>query len=111
MLKNVKILFILFFLIFTSKVVKSDEFQKMSVAVRYTYGPLPYKYADFIFKEGLAPIIVNKKYGFIDKLANVVIEPQFDSVSFFSEGLASISINGKYGFKNKNRILHLNILP
>ena len=33
-----------------------------------------------------------KKYGFIDKSGKVVIEPQFNDISFFSEGFARVAI-------------------
>jgi hypothetical protein len=49
------------------------------------------------FTDGLAPILVNNKWGFIDTQGNVVIEPKFiafvkdyGSMPYFSEGLTSI---------------------
>ncbi len=37
-------------------------------------------------------VMVNKKYGFIDKRGNVLIEPQFEFANDFAEGLAFIGI-------------------
>ena len=37
-------------------------------------------------------IMVNKKYGFIDKTGKIVIEPQFEFANDFVEGLALVSI-------------------
>ena len=54
------------------------------------------------FSEGLALIIVNNKYGFINKSGEVVIPIKFNSVRNFSEGLALIRVNNKWGFINKS---------
>lgn len=44
------------------------------------------------FSEGLAAIEINNRWGFIDKSGNIVISPQFDSVSReFSEGIAFVN--------------------
>ena len=51
-----------------------------------------------IFKEGMASIEINDKWGFIDADGNIVIEPKYSYVQFFSEGLAGVQVDGKYGF-------------
>ncbi len=45
------------------------------------------------FKEGLAAVRVNSKWGFIDKTGEFVIQPQYDRVSSFQNGLAKVSKN------------------
>ncbi|MBN2026001.1 MAG: WG repeat-containing protein [Actinobacteria bacterium] len=42
------------------------------------------------FCEGLAPVEIGGKWGFIDIYGNIVIEPQWDAVSLFSEGIAKV---------------------
>ncbi|GEM_PF-731913 len=61
------------------------------------------------FSEGLAPIEVGGKkgfvgrgkFGYIDKTGNMVIKVQFDMAYGFSEGLAAVKINDKWGFIDK----------
>lgn len=53
------------------------------------------------FSEGLAPVCLNGKYGFIDKDGKCVIPYRFDYLGVFSEGLAVARMNGKYGFIDK----------
>jgi hypothetical protein len=52
---------------------------------------------------GLYPIITqDRKWGYIDKSGNVVIQPQFADARFFSEGLACVTPDGKkYGYIDK----------
>lgn len=52
--------------------------------------------------EGLIPVELNGKCGFIDINNNVKIDLKYDKVDSFSEGLAGILINGKWGYINKN---------
>jgi hypothetical protein len=53
------------------------------------------------FSEGLAPVELKGKWGFINAVNKVVIDFQFDDAKNFSEGLASINKDGKYGFIDK----------
>ncbi|WP_291950599.1 WG repeat-containing protein, partial [Campylobacter sp.] len=46
--------------------------------------------------------LINKKWGFINKKGEIVIEPKFDEVWSFSEGLVRVKLNGKYGFIDKS---------
>jgi hypothetical protein len=54
-----------------------------------------------VYSEGLAPISVNGKYGFIDTKGKLVIDLQFDFAEPFSEGLALVKIGNNYGFIDK----------
>jgi hypothetical protein len=54
---------------------------------------------------GLYPIIVNGKYGFMDRSGKTVIAPQFDLTSGFSEGLASVRIGPKWGYINTKGVV------
>ena len=42
------------------------------------------------------------KYGFINKMGDVIIRPLFDTVYTFNEGLAKVCIGGKCGFVDRN---------
>jgi len=57
------------------------------------------------FSEGLAGVMLNGKWGFIDRTGEVVISPQFDGFGFFSErfseGLAAVATGSKCGYIDK----------
>lgn len=59
-----------------------------------------YKLASF-FSEGLAVVVLNDKWGFIDKTGRMVIEPKYEDARPFSEGLAAIELNDKWGYIDK----------
>ena len=40
------------------------------------------------FSEGLARVMIRKKYGYMDKKGEIVIKPQFRGAGDFHEGLA-----------------------
>ena len=44
------------------------------------------------------PIFHNVKWGYIDRNANIVIEPQFDDTGRFSDGLANVRIEDECGY-------------
>ena len=51
------------------------------------------------FNEGLAAISFDgERYGYIDLVGNVVIEPQFTYAESFGEGLAPVRLGEEYGF-------------
>lgn len=50
------------------------------------------------FSEGLAPVLLDKKWGYIDKTGELVISPRFDHAEPFSDGLALVKDNDLYGF-------------
>ena len=58
------------------------------------------------FFEGLAYVVKDGEYGFINKKGKFVIAPQFDDAYHFHEGVARVVKDGKYGFiKNPLRKL------
>jgi KWG Leptospira. len=50
------------------------------------------------FSEGLMPIKVQDKYGYVDESLKIVVFPQFDGAKDFSEGLAPVKVKDKWGF-------------
>jgi hypothetical protein len=54
------------------------------------------------FSEGLARIVANRRYGYIDKAGKKVIDPQFDVADDFKGGLALAKITDKTGYIDKN---------
>ena len=52
------------------------------------------------FSEGLAPVKLRKKWGFINTKGNLVIKPRFEYVKPFSFGTSAVCLNGKWGFIN-----------
>ena len=55
--------------------------------------------------EGLSPVRLNGKWGYINYDGEIVIEPQFNYVLEFSEGLACVNINNKWGYINHAGII------
>lgn len=53
------------------------------------------------FSEGLAVIEKRNKKGYINKLGEIVIKPQYEDAGKFSEGLAGVLIKNKWGFIDK----------
>ena len=53
------------------------------------------------FSEGLAPVMVDNLWGYIDNAGKICIEPRFDYASSFSKGIARIEIDNKIGYINK----------
>ena len=54
------------------------------------------------FSEGLAIVVLNYKYGVINKSGTLVIPCKYDGVYSFREGLASVCLNEKWGFIDKS---------
>ena len=52
------------------------------------------------FSEGLRSVKIGDKWGYINQVGKIVIEPQFDGAKIFSEGLAAIKISDKWGYIN-----------
>jgi hypothetical protein len=53
------------------------------------------------FSEGLAPMKVDEKYGFVDTSGSMVIPAQYDQAYGFSEGVASVKLDGKCCYIDK----------
>lgn len=53
------------------------------------------------FREGLALVRLNDKYGFVDKTGKEVIPLKYEYAYSFREGLSKVRLNGKYGFVDK----------
>ena len=52
----------------------------------------------------LLPILLNGKWGFIDRTGKIVIEPKFDTYDYvyqWSEGLLAVRVGGRWGFIDK----------
>ena len=66
--------------------------------------------AAFSFDEvGLGTIMLNQKWGCIDKTGKIVINPQFDAAFYFGkEGLAVVLLNKKYGYIDKTGNIKIN---
>ena len=54
------------------------------------------------FREGLANVQINDKWGFIDKTGTVVIPAKFDSALGFYEGKAYVKLNGSWFYIDRN---------
>jgi len=48
--------------------------------------------------EGLAPVKIGDKWGFIDAKGHMVIDPLFDDAYCFSDGMAPVKLKKKWGF-------------
>ena len=53
------------------------------------------------FTEGMAPVKVDDKWGFIDTTGKLIITPQFDTVAPFTEGMSAVSVGGRCGYVDK----------
>jgi len=53
------------------------------------------------FEEGLTPVKVRNKWGFINTSGNLEIKPKFDYVKPFSYGVCAVCLNGKWGYIDK----------
>ncbi len=56
--------------------------------------PLGYGPRSHSFSEGLVPVEINGKSGFMDQTGRLVIEAQFEDADDFSEGLAPVKVRG-----------------
>ena len=56
-----------------------------------------YDWADF-FHEGLARVMLNKKFGFIDKTGKEIVPVKYDWADALSGGVAKVSLNNKSSF-------------
>ena len=56
------------------------------------------------YSDGLAMVMLNYKYGFIDKSGTEVIPCKYNYAYSFSEGRAGVKLNGKWGTVNKSGV-------
>ena len=64
---------------------------------------IPLKYGDaYPFRDGLAVVELDDKWGFIDKTDKVIIPLMYDYAVDFREGLAPVTLNGKWGYIDNN---------
>lgn len=68
-----------------------------------------YEYAEE-FKEGLALVSYNKKYGFINERGELAIPMIFDLAHSFSEGYAKVKVGEKYGYINREGRLVIDLI-
>lgn len=54
--------------------------------------PLGYGPKNYSFSEGLVPVDIKDKTGFMDRAGNLVITPQFEDAEDFREGLAPVKV-------------------
>lgn len=54
------------------------------------------------FQEELAAVQIDNKWGFINTLGQITIQPEFEAAFNFSEGLSLVFKNEKYGFITPN---------
>ena len=57
---------------------------------------LKYGTKNHSFSEGLVPVEINGKTGFMDRSGKLVIAPQFEEAGDFSEGLAPVKVRGEF---------------
>lgn len=53
------------------------------------------------FHDGLASILINKKFGFIDKNEKLIIKAQYDEVGHFNKGFTKVKQSDKWGLIDK----------
>ena len=54
------------------------------------------------FHDGLAGVVLNDKYGYIDGKGNEIISLKYDDADEFREGLAEVTLDNKSGFIDKS---------
>ncbi len=62
-----------------------------------------YDYALY-FSEGLAPVLINGKWGYIDQTGELVISARFDKAKPFSDGMGLVRENQLYGFIDRQGV-------
>ena len=53
------------------------------------------------FRNGLAQVWIDGKWGFIDKNGKEIVKPKYDAASDFSEGIAPVSLGDNWYIINK----------
>ncbi len=50
------------------------------------------------FSEGLAAVLVDGRWGYVDTLGNLVVQPSYADAGSFAGGLARVKIGGRWGY-------------
>lgn len=64
------------------------------------------KTGEIHFSEGLSPVIMNKKYGYINESNEIIIKPQFEYAGNFKNGV-SLVLSPERQFYTQNDFVHL----
>ncbi len=85
----------------TGKLITQIEYDEIGTSGSYSeYGWVVF------FEDGLCPVKMNGKYGFIDTKGKIIIPIVYDYVHNFFDGFAAVSVNNKWGIINKkNQII------
>ena len=54
------------------------------------------------FKNGIAKVIKNNKFGYINAKGDVMIDPEYQKIYEFNNGIAKVIKNNKFGYINSN---------
>lgn len=84
-----------------SETGKKDSFGFINKNGRYVIPTGIYDGAK-IFSEGLAPVMDNDKWGYINTQGKIVIPLAYEEAQIFSKDLAAVRSNGKWGYIDKN---------
>lgn len=57
------------------------------------------------FRDGLAPVSIGEKWGYIEKSGLCAIPYRYESAGLFVDGLANVKLTGKWGFIDKSGVL------
>lgn len=79
--------------------ISSGDFGYMNFFAGMNFGGKTELVQDFA--QGLLPLKLGQKDGYIDTTGRVIIEPQFDKAEAFSDGLAKVIVDGKKGYIDK----------
>ncbi|MGZ5302879.1 MAG: WG repeat-containing protein [Bacteroidia bacterium] len=64
-------------------------------------GTVSYAQTDIAADEALAPVKINGKWGYIDKLGKLVIPARYNNAGVFTEGCAPVQISDFWGYIDK----------
>jgi len=87
------------------EIPKKDEFINYGKHDRDTTTAIlvdPRSGKSYFFHEGLAAVLLDDKWGFINRTGRFLIEPIYDEVMFFTDGLAPVKLSNKWGYVNRN---------
>ena len=56
------------------------------------------------FVEGMAPVQLGRRWGFINPAGKFVINPQFDEAACFTNGSARVKLGAQFGYINASGV-------